>query len=259
MPRDVLFATVAGSTAVVAGVGALLLGLPALALVASVGAAVAVVVLVRTDRHLGERQVEVDVLRGRLEESEQALKEMRLAYEDANVALGEAERLTTQAMADADGVPEPLLDPETGLLGEQYFNAAVTDRLAAARRHLRPVTVVLADVSPAGGSERAIQPSDPATIASILQRTLRESDTTCRLDDGRFAIILEDTADTSAVWAVERIRRAVQLEMPSTVRAGIASYPTHGLSAGDVVAHADHALTQAREMGHDGIQVARAD
>lgn len=159
--------------------------------------------------------------------------------------------------SDADELQ--LVDADTGLHTGLYFQASLRDRLAAARRHLRPVTVVLVELAPATAGGRDLEPDDGPVVARCLNRTLRESDVACRLDSHRFVLLLEDTADTSAVWAIERLRRHIQIELPLRVTAGIASYPTHGLAADEVMQHAEDALDQATKPSHDGIQVARSE
>lgn len=162
--------------------------------------------------------------------------------------------LTAEAGPLVTGV---LRDTETGLLNEGYFRANLEERFAAARRHLRPVTVVMMDVS-VEGATLADEP-EPTTVASVLRQTFREADSVCRLIDGRYAAVLEDTPDTSALWALERTRRALQLVGPIALRAGIAAYPTHGLGPDEVLNLAEVALNQACRRGHDGIQVAASD
>lgn len=161
-----------------------------------------------------------------------------------------------EAAAEAAG---SLVDDATGLRTAAYFTESLHDRMAAARRHLRPVTVVLVDLAAATPGGRDLEDGDGPVINRCLSRTLRDSDIACRIDARRFGLLLEDTADTSAVWAVERLRRHIQIELPLRVRAGIASYPTHGLAADEVLAHAEAALAETTGPQHDGIQVARSE
>ena len=70
--------------------------------------------------------------------------------------------------------------------------ATLEKRVSAARRGLRPLGLVLSRWSTDLSSGHP-QPSDPTVVASALVETLREADTVARLDDGRFAVLLEDT------------------------------------------------------------------
>jgi len=136
-------------------------------------------------------------------------------------------------------VTDPLRDGETGLLNESYFRAALPNRVATARRVLRPISIVL------------VRLSDAASIRQVafgLLDTLRESDSACRLDDGTVALILEDTPENGAVWTIERLRRLLAEQGSSTVVwAGVASYPAHALEAPDLLRLAEGALADATQ------------
>jgi diguanylate cyclase (GGDEF)-like protein len=147
-------------------------------------------------------------------------------------------------------------DPETGLLGEAYFTITLDSRVAAAKRHLRPVAVVLVEVAdPEGGAV------DIPAVAALLMSTLRAADIACRIEgDGCcFGILLEDTPENGAVWSVERFRRAMAGAGGSTIlRAGIACYPAHAFDADELRTRAADALDAARQWRQDRIEVATA-
>ena len=146
--------------------------------------------------------------------------------------------------------------PRTGLYSEDYFRVALDARVAAARRHLRPVAAALLDVVVALDSGSP-EPADAAVVAQSIRATLREADTACRLTDGRFALLLEDTPETGAVWTVERVRRKLIAEHPEiTMWAGVACYPAHALNAMDLLDQTEFALQAAREWRQDRIEVA---
>ena len=140
-------------------------------------------------------------------------------------------------------------DPDTGLLDAAYFEVAIEQRTAAARRGLRPLSLVLLHVD-----------GPPATTApragEVLRATLRASDTACRLTDGRFALLLEETPENGAVWTVERIRRSLAPDGTPTMWAGVACYPAHALDATSLRERADAALALARDWRQGRIEVA---
>jgi diguanylate cyclase (GGDEF)-like protein len=156
--------------------------------------------------------------------------------------------------------PQDLLsDPETGLFSQAYFDVALEARIAAARRRLRPVALVLLDIVRGLASEEA-EPADAGLVTIALRRTLREADTACRLDDGRFALVLEDTPENGAIWTVERIRgHLVESGIIHTVWAGVACYPAHAFDRDEIMSQATEALAQAKEWRQDRIEVASAD
>lgn len=143
---------------------------------------------------------------------------------------------------------DTLRDVDTGLLNEAYFRAALPNRVATARRVLRPVSVAVLAVGPAE--------TTPA-VAHALQDTLRDSDTACRLADGRFALLLEDTPEEGAVWTLQRLRQVLAEQGHDVVLwGGVAAYPAHALESADLMRLAEEALTVARRWATDRIEVA---
>ena len=157
--------------------------------------------------------------------------------------------------------PEPakvplLTDPVTGLFSEDYFDIAIEARIAAARRHLRPVGVVFLEVIQGLRIDQP-QPTDPHLVAAAVRATLREADTASRREDGKFALLLEDTPENGAIWTVERIRRhLIDADASLTVWAGVACYPAHAFDKESIMRAAEAALVAAREWHQDRIEVA---
>lgn len=153
-----------------------------------------------------------------------------------------------------------LIDLETGLFNEDFFKVAVETRVSAARRHLRPVAIVLFDVVDdlnSGAPHRV----DPEPVATAIKATLREADIACRLDDGRYAFVLEDTPEDGAIWTIERLRRTLtSIADTNQVRwAGVACYPAHAFSASEALQKAERAYASARDWAQDRIEVASSD
>ncbi len=152
-----------------------------------------------------------------------------------------------------------LADPETNLFSEAYFRVALDARIASARRHLRPVAIALMEVVEGLGTT-GLRPGDPTKMTGAIRQTLRDADTACRMADGCFALILEDTPENGAVWTVERIRRNLTSRHGHhTLWAGVACYPAHAFSTDELLDQASLALDSAREWKQDRIEVATAD
>jgi two-component system cell cycle response regulator len=212
--------------------------LGAVAVVASILAIAAVIVLVK---RLRSTTAKLDEVASRLE-----------TLEDDPVAGEEATPVPVEASSNT------LTDPTTGLFSQEYFNVALDARLSAARRHLRPVAVVLIEVVE-GVAEGRPRPATPRTVADSISGTIRDADTACRMVDGRFGLVLEDTPENGAIWTVERIRRHLSgMNTGFTLWAGLACYPAHAFDAGEILTQADAALTAAREWRQDRIEVATA-
>ena len=73
-----------------------------------------------------------------------------------------------------------MVDNDTGLFNEKFFVVTTEKRLSAARRGLRPLTIVLLEVAEKV-SDGVGHPAEPRTIAACLMETLRDADTACRL------------------------------------------------------------------------------
>ncbi len=152
---------------------------------------------------------------------------------------------------------DALRDPESGLLNGDFFRAALPHRVATARRVLRPFSVALLTLGDGDGHVIRASAELAEQVAYGLLETLRESDTPCRLEDGSFGVLLEDTPESGAVWTVERLRRLLADQgLQLTVWAGIASYPAHALEAREVLARAQSALRLATEWSQSRIEVA---
>ncbi len=155
-------------------------------------------------------------------------------------------------------VDRSLLDPSSGLFAEPFFLATVSWRLVACRRVLRPLALALFEVVD-GLPDGPVVPSDPQVISAMVASTLRSADVAARMSDGAFGLMLEDTPEDGAVWAVERLRRSLGSKPGSrTVRAGVACYPGQALTPTDLVSAARVAYATAREWPQDRIEVAPA-
>ncbi len=161
--------------------------------------------------------------------------------------------------------PAPRLttnDAVTGLIDRAYFRVTLSQRVASARRHLQPLSLVLFELD---GFEKA-RPDrrDRALrlLGAAMRRTLRECDTACRYGDHAVAALLEDTPEAGAASAAERVRRAVT-QTPTgrsfTLSAGIACYPSHALDAHDLLRRSVQALGAARAAGRDRVEIAGGD
>jgi len=154
---------------------------------------------------------------------------------------------------------DTLIDPESGLLLECWLTTAVESRIAVGRRRLTPVAVVMLEVL------EYLEIDDPhavdaGRVAELLLATVREADGTFRLDEGGFAVLLEDTDDMGALLVTKRFGGAVEAMAPgAVVRAGVACYPAHGMTGRDLLDRADEALEQARRWRQHRIEVAQAD
>ncbi|GJM37275.1 MAG: hypothetical protein DHS20C19_06420 [Acidimicrobiales bacterium] len=255
-----------------AGIFAAMSGRRKVAAIAAVGAAVAAAAARRDAKAAAELERRVASMNEQIRQLENAVAaqvQSRMVAEEAvkslSGQLSDAERRagdvsSTPLILTDDGTSsEGLTDAVTGLFNHDYFLVALDSRIAAARRHLRPVAVALLDIVE-GREGDARPPADARMIANALRETLRESDTATRLRDGRFGVVLEDTPENGAIWTMERVRRRLAEDNPDlTLWAGVACYPAHAFDVGALIDRADAALESAREWHQDRIEVATAD
>lgn len=165
--------------------------------------------------------------------------------------------------AGDDAVPDgaldidpSLLDPSSGLFAQPFFLAVLSWRVIACRRVLRPLAFAQLEVVD-GLPDGPVMPSDPKVVTAMIRATLRTSDVAARLADGTYGLMLEDNPEDGAVWAVERLRRALATRPGGRVlRAGVACYPGQALTPTDIVLAAQAAFATAREWPQDRIEVA---
>jgi GGDEF domain-containing protein len=167
------------------------------------------------------------------------------------------ERSLAAARDDVQRVAhDDLIDVETGLLDGRYFRVALEQRVAAARRKLQPLAVMLIEVDREHPS-----PLSFVEQAGIVCETLREADTSCRIGATRLGLILEEATEFGGVFAIERVRMAVNQAGGDEEHlwAGVAGYPTHALDAQQLLERAELALERARESGRGWVRVARSE
>ncbi len=143
----------------------------------------------------------------------------------------------------------------TPLLPGNYFDIAVRSRVMAARRFLKPLAVIRIRITDLEGNGL----TDDEAIADVFAATLRECDTACVLSAEEIGLVLEDTPENGAVWVVERLRRGIPTATPARLRAGVACYPAHAMDADELLTQAGEALERAAEWSQDRIEVALAD
>ena len=147
---------------------------------------------------------------------------------------------------DAAGL-QRMVDAESGLPDQAFFELALESRLNAARRRLWPITVVEVEIFPDHDSSEAKLHDTVIAFAGVARLTLRGSDIACRVGTTSFALVLEDTDERGGELAVERLVSACADQDFGIRRmaAGISSYPNHGLTAQDVLSQAWIALGRA--------------
>ncbi len=227
MDRRLALSIGAGFASLAIGIVVGVFGMPELAVLAGffgLLAAIAATALGARTRTAEEQLHEMSVDRARLRRELDALA--AIFAEEATRRNNAEEPATGLDAVDS----EPLVDSVSGLLEQQFFKVIVQQRVAAARRQLQPVSVVIFELDGVGRSDSDTQKQALGVLGAVVRRTLRECDAACRIGDTMAAAVLEDTAEAGAVWAAERVRGTLHgspVGDSLTISAGIACYPSH--------------------------------
>ncbi|PTA68555.1 GGDEF domain-containing protein [Deinococcus arcticus] len=147
-------------------------------------------------------------------------------------------------------------DVLTGLYNRRHFNDVLAGHLAAAERHGQPLALLLADLT----NFKAINDTlghaagDAAlvTVADILRRSVRASDTVFRWGGDEFAVILPHTDGEGAAQLAARFVRELGRAPIQGVRVGASLGVGWGqgrMDAGALLHQADQAMYAAKARG----------
>ena len=93
-------------------------------------------------------------------------------------------------------------------------------------------------------------------LSEALRRATRTSDIVARLGGEEFAVLAPETDEQEGYQLAERLRAEVRAtfareQEKMTVSCGVAGFPLHGITAGELLHSADRALYEAKESGRD--------
>lgn len=136
-------------------------------------------------------------------------------------------------------------DPLTGLYNRRFFDEALVQNVAAARRYGRKLSLVLYDLDgfKAVNDTLGHEAGDGVlkTVAQLLSETARKADIVCRIGGDEFAVILPETDGSGANKTAERFSRVLRTFVHGKVEVsfGAASLPSDRLfTAADVALRA---------------------
>lgn len=159
-------------------------------------------------------------------------------------------------------------DTLTGLPNRLLLGDRLTEAIARAQRHRKPLGVLFADLDGfkhyndtlghAAGDQLL------CAVSRRLKGSLRQSDTVCRYGGDEFVVVLSEleSADDAVIVARKLVRaiaepcRVQSADITLTASIGISLYPDHGIAAGPLIAMADAAMYDAKRAGSGTIRVA---
>jgi diguanylate cyclase (GGDEF)-like protein len=154
-------------------------------------------------------------------------------------------------------------DPLTLLATHKLLDDRLTHAVILAKRANHNVGLVLFEVNRlkeityTHGAE--VGNSVLREVARRLRQTMRESDTTARMDNNQFAVMMEtgatyDGAENAAQKIVDAMREPFASEVGEidlSVNVGIALFPNHGEENATLLQHAEAAVTLAKRRNKD--------
>jgi diguanylate cyclase (GGDEF)-like protein len=163
-----------------------------------------------------------------------------------------------------------LQDPLTGLYNRRHLDERLAAELAAAQRHGRPVSVLVADVDLFKNVNDAhghlAGDETLKMVGFVLRGAVRKEDVLARYGGEEFVVVARETPLEGARALAERIRRAVErshctwqghelgvtVSIGVTVSVGLTEF-VPGRSDRDVLLAADRALYLAKQGGRNRV------
>lgn len=160
-------------------------------------------------------------------------------------------------------------DPLTGLFNRRYLEETLDRELRRASREEYPLGLILADLDHfkalndafghAAGDETLRR------VAEYLGSAVRGGDVACRYGGEEFVIVLPRASIDDARRRADVLREGIKNGPPdssrplyptTTMSIGVAAYPDHGASAGELILAADQAMYRAKTLGRDRVVIA---
>ncbi|MBN93524.1 MAG: hypothetical protein CL928_05540 [Deltaproteobacteria bacterium] len=222
------------------------------------------------DAVLGDRELMVQLLRG----SQGINGALLIGMDDKNLAADPEVRSGLSALASHLGIAihntmlieeirrQAIYDDLTGLAGRRHFLAELTREITRARRGGGPLSLLMVDADRFKDlNDTYGHPAGDAALVAMAKALVdgtRSIDIVGRLGGEEMGVVLPGATADLASLVAERIRSSIQaLQIPwndgtlsLTVSIGVAEWTQH-MKSDDLIAEADQALYQAKNLGRD--------
>jgi len=166
-----------------------------------------------------------------------------------------------------------ITDPLTDLFNRRYFQSALDTEIRRSQRHALEMAVLMLDLDsfksvndvyghPFG--DRVLR-----RAGRVIRRSVRESDTACRVGGEEFCVILPETDRLGAFAAGERVRRNIENDFADTpidgrlvamtISGGVACFPEDSERSDGLVDRADEALYGSKLRGRNRVVIHHAE
>ncbi len=158
-----------------------------------------------------------------------------------------------------------IIDGLTGILSRRYFLERLAEELKRSEQFKYKFAFVMVDIDHFKEYNdrygHLVGDVILKEVARIIKDSLRQIDLVCRYGGEEFSIILTETEPGGAVFAMERIRQAVETrhihaydeDLKVTISAGISVFPSHSRDLQGLIDMADQALYQAKQTGRNKV------
>ncbi len=161
---------------------------------------------------------------------------------------------------------QSICDPLTGLFNRRFMEESLEREFSRANRNKSSVSIVMIDLDHFKRFNDTFghQAGDTLlrALGDLLKRSTRGQDIACRFGGEEFALVLTDSNLAGALHRAEILRQQVkqlsveyagQLLGAVSISMGVANYPEHGTTMGDVLRASDQALYCAKRDGRDRV------
>ena len=163
---------------------------------------------------------------------------------------------------------QALRDPASGLYSRAHFEDQLRREVDLSTREHREFALVLITIDPLSEPVRVAGVNGQARVleamGGLLRSGTRAMDASCRLDEGRFAVLLSGVGLATAHSRMEGLRRkcATQIvvhegqELGFSVAMGVASFPHTAHTQEELVSACEAALAEAQRRGGNHVTLA---
>ena len=163
---------------------------------------------------------------------------------------------------------QALRDPSSGLYTRPHFEDQLRREVDLSTREHREFAIVFIETDPPSEPVRVLGDTGRTSVLQAMGRLLRSGtramDSSCRLDERRFAVLLSGVGLATAHARMESLRRkcASQIvvhegaELGFNVSIGVASYPHTAQTQEVLVAACEAALAEAQRRGGNQVTLA---
>ena len=198
----------------------------------------------------------------------ESLREHSFSQQDVLTLQSLADQLAIalhNARAYQSALDQAITDGLTGLKTHRYFMEALDGEWRRSTRTGRPFSVIMMDldgfkrVNDHGGHLEGDKVL--AAVAALLDARSRQSNVVARYGGDEFALLMPETNTEQAEILAERLRAALEADHflrahGVTASFGIATFPDHGPTQGEILRVADSGMYLAKHLNGNCVKVA---